>query len=353
MPAASRQEGRAGDGPRAWPNGPGGPGPARRGGDTFLLNSPRFPTGAGGGPNTKPGAQRPTACSCEAASPPGDHWGAERPSWRAGRPPTRPGRPGPSTADLAAGMTSAAGGGPAAGAGRHRNGRARGSPRAVGVTEPVKSVRVSGSCPRPNDDVRRSPASCRLDSFKGARPRPEEVGKRSALPRAWASEGVPSAARSRRRSPAGSSSPATPPAAGTRPAERRHDAPSVRRAVRGSVAGRVRSDRAGRAGGGDPRGPARHRPARSDRVSVCRGQEARRTGQGWPEARSPRRASPSGSTAWPSPSWSRSWRALRAAAGRAGTGRPVSSNGPGNWNKARYVVRSSGRLASRSGLFSE
>ena len=49
MPAASRQEGRAGDGPRAWPNGPEGPGPARRGGDTFLLNSPRSPDGGGGG----------------------------------------------------------------------------------------------------------------------------------------------------------------------------------------------------------------------------------------------------------------------------------------------------------------
>ena len=198
MPAASRQEGLPGDGPRAWPNGPGRAGPARRGGDTFLLNSPRSPDGGGGGPNTKPGAQRPTACSCEAASPPGDHWGAERPSWRAGRPPTRPGRPGPSTADLAAGMTTAQ---PAAGwllerAGTGMDGR--GDPREPSHHQPMKSVRVSGSCPRRNDDVRRSPASCRLDSFKGARPRPEEVGKRSALRRAWHRKECP-----RRRGPGG------------------------------------------------------------------------------------------------------------------------------------------------------
>ncbi len=32
-----------------WPNGPGGPAAGRRGGDTFLLNSPRFPTGDGRG----------------------------------------------------------------------------------------------------------------------------------------------------------------------------------------------------------------------------------------------------------------------------------------------------------------
>ena len=57
MPAASRQEGRAGDGPRAWPNGPEGPGPARRGGDTFLLNSPRFPAGDGRGTKHETGSE--------------------------------------------------------------------------------------------------------------------------------------------------------------------------------------------------------------------------------------------------------------------------------------------------------
>ena len=63
MPAASRQEGRAGAGPRAWPNGPEGPGPARRGGDTFLLNSPRSPDGGGGGTKHETGSEsRPTTC---------------------------------------------------------------------------------------------------------------------------------------------------------------------------------------------------------------------------------------------------------------------------------------------------
>jgi hypothetical protein len=115
--------------------------------------------------------------------------------------------------------------------------------------------------------------------------------------------------------PAPISAVTSSPAAGTRPAERRHDAPSVRRAAPG-VGGGAGSDPLRRDGRGDPRGPARHRPARSGRVSVGRGQEARRTGQGRPEARSTRRSS----AAWPLPSWSRSRCAPPAASGRS---RPV------------------------------
>jgi hypothetical protein len=95
MPAASRQEGRAGDGARAWPNGPTRAAAGRRGGDAFLLNSPRSPDGGGGGLNTSRERSDPPLCFVRAASPPGDRSGAERPGGRARRPtdPARTARP--------------------------------------------------------------------------------------------------------------------------------------------------------------------------------------------------------------------------------------------------------------------
>ena len=178
-----------------------------------------------------------------------------------------------------------------------------------------------------------------------ARPRPGKEDKRSALPRAWASEGVASAARPRRRSPSGSASrgasPARSPAAGTMPAERRHDAPSGRPSGGSGAGGGPGPGRSGGAGGGDPRGPSRHRPARSGRVSVCRGQEARRTGQGRPEARSPRRSSPSGLTAWASTSWSSS--SVRVAGVGRSTWRQHRRRGPRHWKQGRSRRRSPAR----------
>jgi len=146
---------------------------------------------------------------------------------------------------------------------------------------------------------------------------------------------------------------------GTRPAERPAGGP-VGRAVRGWVAGRSagppgrRCGRAGRRSGGgragvrtrrgrrasatraepaaepragsvrrgggrmerarDPRGPARDRSAGFDRVSVFRGQDDPRTGQGGPEARSPRRASPRLSSRCASPAASERSRPVGPAA---------------------------------------
>ena len=137
---------------RIPPGGPGGrraAGLAQRAGGAdgrpaaaaipFSLTLPASPPGTGGGPNTKPAAQRPTTCFLAGPrAPPMSHWGRSGPAGGHDARPARPGRPGPSTADLAAGMTRTRGG-PAAGAGRHRNGRARGSPRAV--ARPISGVR--------------------------------------------------------------------------------------------------------------------------------------------------------------------------------------------------------------------
>ena len=95
MPAASRQEGRAGDGAAGLAQRAGRAAAGRAAAMPFSLTLPAPPTGGGGGTQHEPGAQRPTTLSFRAASPPGDHSGAERPGGRADARPTRPGRPRP------------------------------------------------------------------------------------------------------------------------------------------------------------------------------------------------------------------------------------------------------------------
>ena len=91
MPAASRQDGpgRPTDG-GAGPTGRRGPRPAAAAATPFSLTLPAPPTGAGGGGhNTSRERSDPPHCPVRAASPPGDHSGAERPGGRARRPPIR------------------------------------------------------------------------------------------------------------------------------------------------------------------------------------------------------------------------------------------------------------------------
>jgi hypothetical protein len=102
--------GRPAGGPSRRPSGPTGRAgrpPAAAAAMPFSLTLPASPPGTGGGQNTKPAAySRPTTFALRAASPPDESLGAERPG-TAGTMPAelRPGWPGPSTADLAAGMT--------------------------------------------------------------------------------------------------------------------------------------------------------------------------------------------------------------------------------------------------------
>jgi hypothetical protein len=70
-----------------WPNGPtradGRPPPAAM---PFSLTLPASPPGTGGGPNTKPAAQRPTTLSEARGAPPVLVLGAERAGGRLSRP---------------------------------------------------------------------------------------------------------------------------------------------------------------------------------------------------------------------------------------------------------------------------
>ena len=131
----------------------------------FSLTLPAPPAGAGGGQTRSRERSDPPLSLSGPRAPPMSHWGRSGPDGGHDARRTRAGRPGPSTADLAAGMT------PLAAAGRllERAGTGmdgRGDPREPLRHQPMKSARVSGSCPRPNDDVRRSPAQGRLEAFQ-------------------------------------------------------------------------------------------------------------------------------------------------------------------------------------------
>ena len=164
MPAASPPGGPGGRRGRGlWPNGPTRAAAGRRGGDAFLAFSPRPPDGGGGGTQHEPGAQRPTTLSFRAASPPGDHSGAERPGGRARRPPdpartARPIASGTCCRHDAYSRRAGCWSGPAP------KGTARGSPRAV--EPPAGEVR-----PRQRAFVPAPTETMRGEVFTGARPR--------------------------------------------------------------------------------------------------------------------------------------------------------------------------------------
>ena len=146
----ARRAGRAtGRGP--GPTGRRGPRPAAAAAMPFSLTLPAPPTGAGGDTTRAGSAATHRIVLSGPRAPPVIIRGRSGPEGGHDARPTRPGRPGPSTAEPAVGMTRTRGG-PAAGAGRHRNGRDAGI--LASRREPAGEVRPrQRALSRPNEDV--------------------------------------------------------------------------------------------------------------------------------------------------------------------------------------------------------
>jgi hypothetical protein len=178
MPAACPPGGPGG----RWPRGPGptgrrGPRPAAAAAMPFSLSLPA-PHRGGGGHNTSRERSDPPHRPVRAASPPGDHSGAERPGGRARRPPdpvrmARPIDSGTCCRHDAYSRRAGCWSGPAP------NVTGAGCPRAVelpsGEVCPRQRVLSAPTGPSwPHCVV--SPASCRLEVFHRRAPPPRDFG---------------------------------------------------------------------------------------------------------------------------------------------------------------------------------